>query len=279
MERGCSRSGAASIDEPLRRSVVHSLKRGARRHTATAPRGSARTRRAFPTCGDGVDVRTFACKSLQTHRTELSTAGRRCRASRTLLCSPLLLTDRRSGAAAWSSQRELTADEPVERGLRSARRGAQRDDLPHLVRPRRPVARCPTTAFVAHVPNDFTREWIEGHFLGLIRRSCATSPATSGRVHLATRRARASGTAGGGGRERAPPRPRRARPSRPEPEVHVRLVRDRLVEPLRPRGRARRRRGAGAGLQPALHLRRHRARQDAPAAGDRASTSPSTRAT
>ena len=42
----------------------------------------------------------------------------------------------------------------------------------------------------------------------------------------------------------------------PEPEVHVRPVRDRLVEPLRARGRARRRRGAGAGLQPALHLRR-----------------------
>ncbi len=55
---------------------------------------------------------------------------------------------------------------------------------------------------------------------------------------------------------------------RDEPEVHLRLVRDRLVQPLRARGRARRRRGAGAGLQPALHLREHRARQDAPAAGD-----------
>ena len=53
-------------------------------------------------------------------------------------------------------------------------------------------------------------------------------------------------------------------------EVHVRLVRDRLVEPLRPRGRARRRRGAGAGVQPALHLRQHGPRQDASAPGRRA---------
>ena len=39
-------------------------------------------------------------------------------------------------------------------------------------------------------------------------------------------------------------------------EVHVRPLRDRLVEPLRPRRGARGGRGAGPGLQPALHLRR-----------------------
>ncbi len=53
------------------------------------------------------------------------------------------------------------------------------------------------------------------------------------------------------------------------PEVHVRLVRHRLVQPLLARGGARRRRGARAGVQPAADPRRHRARQDAPAAGDR----------
>ena len=56
----------------------------------------------------------------------------------------------------------------------------------------------------------------------------------------------------------------------PEHEVHVRPLRDRLVQPFRARGRARRRRGAGAGVQPALHLRVDRPREDAPAPGDRA---------
>ena len=71
------------------------------------------------------------------------------------------------------------------------------------------------------------------------------------------------------GHARSPPAQRIGR-DRAEPEVHVRPLRDRLVEPLRARGRARGRRGAGPGVQPALHLRRHRARQDPPAPGDRA---------
>ena len=88
--------------------------------------------------------------------------------------------------------------------------------------------------------------------------SCASATASSERRHAAQRPSRleAAGAAATGA-------------SRAQPEVHVRQLRDRLVEPVRPRGRARRRRGAGAGVQPALHLRRHRSRQDAPAAGDR----------
>ncbi len=57
---------------------------------------------------------------------------------------------------------------------------------------------------------------------------------------------------------------------RPQPEAHLRELRRRPVEPARARGRAR---GGGRRrppLQPALHLRRHRARQDAPHARDRA---------
>ena len=50
-------------------------------------------------------------------------------------------------------------------------------------------------------------------------------------------------------------------------------LRHRLVEPVRARRRARGG-GAGPGLQPALHLRRHGARQDASPAGDRALRSP-----
>ena len=116
------------------------------------------------------------------------------------------------------------------------------------------------------VPNDFTREWIEGHFLDLIGAAVRDAtgaetrdPASSSSSEVEPVRARCRGRAGADG----PPR------VRDEPEVHVRLVRDRLVEPLRARGRARRRRGAGPGVQPALHLRRHGPRQDAPPAGDR----------
>ena len=74
-----------------------------------------------------------------------------------------------------------------------------------------------------------------------------------------------------GGRE--PGRPgcdpsRRAR-RRAQPEVHLRPVRDRPGQPLRPRRRAGRRRAAGAGLQPALRLRAAGCRQDPPAPLDR----------
>ena len=119
------------------------------------------------------------------------------------------------------------------------------------------------------VPNDFTREWIEGHFLGFVKAAArdalgARRPrdAHRPRARAAPRRERR--------RRRCPRRRRRARrPGAGEPEVHVRPLRDRVVEPLRACRRARGRRGAGPGLQPALHLRRHRARQDAPPAGDR----------
>ena len=63
---------------------------------------------------------------------------------------------------------ELTAEGSVGRGLRSAQGGAQRDHVPHLVRGREAVE-LTDDAFVVAVPNDFTREWIEGHFLGLIQ--------------------------------------------------------------------------------------------------------------
>ena len=55
-----------------------------------------------------------------------------------------------------------------------------------------------------------------------------------------------------------------------EPALLLRDLRHRLEQPLRPRGGGRRRRGAGQGLQPAAGLRRLRARQDPPAARDRA---------
>ena len=167
-----------------------------------------------------------------------------------------------SGAAQRSIRRT-----PLERrlrpapGARSTRRPTRRGSAP----PSR--ASSSTTTFVVVVPNDFTREWIEGHFLGFCPRRRAARSAATCACALAV--GEEDGTA---------PRPPTARPratgggrgaARVEPQVHVRQLRDRLVEPLRARRRARGRGGAGAGLQPALHLRRHGPRQDAPAAGDR----------
>ena len=80
------------------------------------------------------------------------------------------------------------------------------------------------------------------------------------------RRLRHGGHRGGAAASRCPA----ALPGRAaarEPEVHVRQLRDRVLEPVRARCRARGRRGAGAGVQPPLHLRQHRSRQDAPHAG------------
>ena len=61
-----------------------------------------------------------------------------------------------------------------------------------------------------------------------------------------------------------------ARRGRAQPALHVRDVRQGGVQPVRPRRRAAGRRDAGPLLQPAVHLRRRRPRQDPPAARHRA---------
>ena len=55
-----------------------------------------------------------------------------------------------------------------------------------------------------------------------------------------------------------------------QPPLHLRDLRDRVQQPVRPRRRRRRRRGARQGVQPAAGLRRLRTGQDPPAARDRA---------
>ena len=204
--------------------------------------------------------------------TALRTAVRR---RRTLLCSRTLLEPEEALAAApWTAR---SSRQPRLSGPRSQSRlqGALNDTTYRTWFAEAGGRR----ADRRHVhdrasPNDFTREWIESHFLGLIQ---AAVP----RLDRPGAPDPADGQATQGGGRGAAVEQRRAlgrRARRAEPEVHLRPVRDRLVEPVRARGRARRRRGAGAGLQPALHLRRHRAREDAPDAGDRAVRRASTRA-
>ena len=155
-------------------------------------------------------------------------------------------------------------------GTRSTRRRTRRGSA------RLDPGRSATTPSSSVVPNDFTRNWIESHFLGLLRAAVRDALGREMRVSLAVAELR--GRSESDDRTaRADDRSGRRRPAGAEPQVHVRQLRDRLVEPVRPRRRARGRRGAGAGVQPALHLRRHRARQDPPPAGDRRTTSATTR--
>ena len=254
----------ASIDEHLERlSVFHSRAccAGSKKRCERALRG--------PTAPSPADVSTPVEngvereKSLQIghflHDCGVALSAR----SATLLCSPLS-----PPARSWSARRgapaELTAETSVDRGLRSAP-GALNDTTFGTWFGDVEGRELTDDAFVLAVPNDFTREWIEGHFLDLIGAAVRDATGRERRIQLIGRAATPSPAAA----RAEPPRAAGAGRAGHEPEVHVRLVRDRLVEPLRARGGARRRRGAGAGVQPALHLRRHRARQDAPAAGDR----------
>ena len=67
-------------------------------------------------------------------------------------------------------------------------------------------------AFTLSVPNDFTREWIEGHFLGLIRAAVKDASGHERRIHLSVRdEAAPLEPAAGGG----PPEPIRQRAAEP----------------------------------------------------------------
>jgi chromosomal replication initiator protein len=124
------------------------------------------------------------------------------------------------------------------------------------------------------VPNEFTRSWIEGHFSELVRKA-ARSP---GRLGALPRR--------DGEADRCACRGRRRRRAHGCAADERQGARAGAAEPLRSKytfgsfviGSSTASRTPQpwpsqklpAGLQPARHLRRHRARKDAPAAGDRA---------
>ena len=103
--------------------------------------------------------------------------------------------------------------------------------------------------FVLAVPNDFTREWIEGHFLELIRAAVRDATGQQRRIQLTV------AETGAGVPDVTQPLAQRIS----ESGLNTKYTFDLFVigssNRFRARGRARSRRGAGAGLQPALHLR------------------------
>ena len=76
---------------------------------------------------------------------------------------------------------------------------------------------------------------------------------------------RADASADAGRHRTRPPAALLPRRAARQPQAHLRAVRDRRLQSPRPRRRADRRRDAGPGLQPAVHLRAPRGRQDPPA--------------
>ena len=272
----CGRAGA-SIDEGLAQpSFPQAARAAASRESAAHAVGALpprrlpdRTRpqlwRVVWTSEKSLQIAAFFC-ACGSASDALSRPSRRCYAR-----------PPRDPSRGASDRVEHTTEPTAERlwddVSRPAPRGTQRDDLRDLVRRRGARASSATTRSRSSSRTTSRASGSRGTSSASSRPRRATrSAATSASRSPCARPARRPGDgADRAARRRAAPA-ERAGAAAGEPEVHVRPLRDRLVEPLRPRGRARRRRGAGPGVQPALHLRRHRARQDAPAAGDRRST-------
>ena len=95
-----------------------------------------------------------------------SPVSTRCRRSSTLLCSPLP----RAGEEWYGGVDrpiELTA-ESLWNEVAGRLKGALNETTYRTWFAEAEGAELSDDAFVLGVPNDFTREWIEGHFLGLI---------------------------------------------------------------------------------------------------------------
>src|SRR5919109_349485 len=96
-----------------------------------------------------------------------STVSTHCRAADTLLCSPL----GRAGEEWYGGVErpiELTA-ESLWNEVAGRLKGALNETTYRTWFAEAEGAELSDDAFVLGVPNDFTREWIEGHFLDLIR--------------------------------------------------------------------------------------------------------------
>src|SRR5271169_122812 len=116
------------------------------------PRGVSPT--AFHTCGG-----TRGGRKAPANARVLSFSG-------TLLCSPSRAHDRGVGSGV-EHQIELTA-ESLWNEVAGRLRGALNDATYSTWFGEAAGLELSDNCFVLRVPNDFTRDWIEGHFLGLI---------------------------------------------------------------------------------------------------------------
>ena len=154
--------------------------------------------------------------------------------------------------------RELRRPQPHARRRQRAGQGAHRGPLPGP-RPRRPGGGRRRRRR-AHAADRASRA-----ALAVDGSDSRASPSPRA-APVARQRGRSPRPAGTATRRRRPrPGPRH----RVEPPLHVRELRDRRVQPLRPRRGPVGGRDAGPALQPPVHLRRRRPGQDPPAPGHR----------
>src|SRR4029079_16722059 len=120
-------------------------------------------------------------KSLHIHRIS-SPVSTRCRPLDTLVCSPLP----RPGEEWYSG-----VDRPIEPTAEShwnaaggRLKGALNETTYRTWFAEAEGTELSDDAFVLGVPNDFTREWIEGHFLGLIGAAVRDATGQERRVAL-----------------------------------------------------------------------------------------------
>jgi chromosomal replication initiator protein len=100
-----------------------------------------------------------------------------------LLCSALAVVERGAGAARVEQSLELTA-ESLWTEVAGRLKGALNDSTYRTWFGEVEGMEVTDDTFVLAVPNDFTREWIEGHFLELIRAAVRDATGHQRRVQL-----------------------------------------------------------------------------------------------
>ena len=104
----------------------------------------------------------------------------------TLLCSPLASSSTRSASGGVEPSIELTA-EGLWSEVSSRLRGALNETTYRTWFDHVQGLELNDDEFVLAVPNDFTRDWIEGHFIGLISAAVGDATGRERRIQLAVK--------------------------------------------------------------------------------------------
>src|SRR5262245_25537618 len=139
------------------------------------------SRASFHTCGEWCGTGQLPCKSALFGADEASWNGR-CRACLTLLCSALAVVEEER-APRVEQPIELTA-ETLWTEVAGRLKGALNDSTYRTRFGGVEGLDVSDDTFVLAVPNDFTREWIEGHFIELIRAAARDATGQQRRIQL-----------------------------------------------------------------------------------------------
>ena len=141
--------------------------------------------------------------------------------------------------------------------------------LPHLVQADLDAGWTTARRVSVRVPNPLFTEWLPKHYSVVLAEALQDVGRANTELVFVPEEAKAGSAAAGAAAGARLSRDRTSRCSapsvtgRPQPALHVRYLHRRTVEPVCARGLPRGRRSAVALVQPAVHLRRRRSRQDA----------------